>query len=95
MRRVGDAQRRVDQRRAQRIRQRWTRRDFDQLLMAALQRAFALPQMRDRASVADDLHFDVARVGQQFLGIESGVAECGLRLGGAARERLVDVGRAR
>ena len=45
-----------------RIAQRRARRDLDQLLVAALDRAFALPQMADRAvAVADDLHLDMAR----------------------------------
>ena len=39
--------------------------DLDELLEAALDAAFPLPQMRDAAfTVAEDLHLDVARAGE-------------------------------
>ncbi len=61
--------------------------------MAPLQRALALPQMAHLGAVADDLHFDVARVGEQFFGIEPRVAERRVRFGRAALERVFEFGR--
>ena len=66
-------------------RQRRARRDFDDLLVAPLDAAFALPQMAHRASaVADDLHLDVTRAWHQLLDIDVAVAERRARLGLAA-----------
>ncbi len=72
---TGDAQRRFDERRARCVVQRRAGCNLDELLMAPLQRALALPQVADVGTVADDLHFDVARVGEQFFGIEPRVTE--------------------
>ena len=53
--------------------------------MAALYRALALPQMSDVAvRVADDLHFNVARIGNQPLDIHGIDTKRGLRLRAAA-----------
>ena len=76
----------VNDARAQTVAQRGARRHLDQLLVPALDRAFALPQMADRAMVvADDLHLDMAGVADQALDIDAVVAEGRLRLGLAAR----------
>ena len=80
----------IDDARTQSLAQRGTRRHLDQFLVAALDRAFALPEMADRAMVvADDLHFDVAGVANQTLDIDAVAAEGGLGLGLAARIGLV------
>ena len=72
---------------AQRRRQARRRRFLDDLLEAALHRAFALEQMdRIALAVADDLHLDVARPLDIGLGVDAAVAEIALRLaGGDAR----------
>ena len=62
-------------------------RDLDQLLVAALDGAFPLAQMRDFGAVADHLHLDMARARQQFLGIDRAIAERALRLGPAGSNR--------
>ena len=78
---------------AQAVAQRRARRHLDELLVAALDGAFALPQMADRAVVvADDLHLDVAGVADQALDIDAVAAEGGLRLGLAARIGLLQLG---
>ena len=52
------------------------------LLVAALQRAVAFPQMdRMTLAVAEHLEFDVARIAEIFLDIDGVVAECRLRFG--------------
>jgi hypothetical protein len=68
-----------------------SRCNFDQLLVAALQRTFAFPQMADRGAITEDLHFDVPRVDQHFFDIEAAVAESRVRFGGATRERVVEL----
>ena len=79
---------------AQGIVQRRARRDLDEFLVAALDGAFALPEMADRAKVvADDLHLDVARVADQALGIDAVAAEGRHRLGLAACIGLLQLGR--
>ena len=84
--------RRIDDAIAQRWREAGRGRDLDQLLVAALQRAVALPQVRDGAgAVADDLHFDVAGARQQLLDVDIAVAERAARLGLAARVGLVEI----
>ena len=56
--------------------------------MPPLQRAFALADVDDVAVlIAEDLHFDVPRRGDEFLGIDRAVAEERLRLAGDAIER--------
>jgi hypothetical protein len=76
----------LDDARAQGLAQRGTRRDLDELLVAPLDGAFALPQMADRAvPVADDLHLDMAGLADQTLDIDAVAAEGGLGLGLAAR----------
>ena len=83
----------VDDARAQGVVQRRARRDLDQFLVAALDGAFALPQMADGAVVvADDLHLDVAGVADQALDIDAVAAEGGHRLGLAARIGLFQPG---
>ncbi len=57
------------------------RRFLDHLLMPPLQRAFALEQRQQIAvTVADDLHFDVAWIFDEFFDQHAIVAECGLGL---------------
>ena len=57
-------------------------RFFQDLLVAALQRAVALAQMDGVAlAVAEHLEFDVARLGEILLQIDAVVAEGGLGLG--------------
>ena len=52
------------------------RRNLDDLLIAALDAAFALPQMADVArAVADDLHFDMTRARHQLLDVNVAIAE--------------------
>ena len=66
----------VDDARPQGVVQRRARRDLDEFLVAALDGAFALPEMADRAMVvADDLHLDVAGVADQALDIDAVAAE--------------------
>ena len=67
------------------FRQRRRRRLLEQLLMAALNGAFALAQMHDRAvMIAQHLHLDVPGVLEVLLDVDVGHAECrlGLPLGG-------------
>ena len=67
-------------------------RDLDELLVAALHRAVAFPEMADVAgAVADHLHLDMAGCGQQLLDIEIAIAEGLARFRTAAREGLVDL----
>ena len=78
---------------AQAVAQRRARRHLDELLVAALDRAFALPQMADRAVlVADDLHFDMAGVTNEALDIDAVAAEGGPGLGLAARIGVLQPG---
>ena len=75
-----------------RLRQVRARCQLDNLLAAALDRAFAFAEGHDAAlSVAHDLHFDVPRAHDQALGIERAVAERRLRLGRGPREGVLDV----
>src|SRR5579863_4712513 len=54
----------------------WTRRFFDDFLIAALDRALALAEIDDVAVlVAQNLNFDVARIGNEFLDEDAVVAE--------------------
>ena len=54
---------------------------FDDLLIAALHRAIALTESEDRSfPVAEDLHFDVPRFGDEFLKIKTAAAKTGLTL---------------
>ena len=76
---------------AHRGRESRTRRYLDDLLIAALDAAFALPQVADVArAVADDLHFDVTRARHQLLDIHVAVAERRARLGLAALVCFLD-----
>src|SRR4029450_12222270 len=76
---------------AQRRRKVRAGRQFDDLLAAPLQRAFALAQGDDAAlAVAHDLDLDVARVADQALGIEVAVAERRFGFGRGAREGVGD-----
>ncbi len=81
--------------RSQPIAHRWresrARRYLDYLLIAALDTAFALPQVADVArAVADDLHFDMTRARHQLLDIHVAVAERRARLGLTALVCFVD-----
>ena len=81
----GDPYRRLDDRVACRAPQVRRRRDFDDLLKSALDRAFAFPQVSDAAvEIANDLHFDVSRTWDQLLHVERAGAEGHLRLGDAS-----------
>ena len=82
----------IDDAPAQGVVQRRARRDLDEFLVAALDGAFALPEMADRAVVvADDLHLDVAGVADQALDIDAVAAEGRHRLGLAARIGLLQL----
>ena len=62
-------------------------RFLQHLLVAALQRTVALAQMHDIAlAVAQNLHFDMARLAEIFLDIDVVIAEGGLGLGAAERQ---------
>ncbi len=61
---------------AQRISQTRRRRFLDHLLIASLQRTIAFTKgQRSSQAIAKDLHFDVARHGDEFLQIDAVVAE--------------------
>ena len=71
------------------------RRLLDDLLIAALDRAFALAEIDDIAVlVAENLDFDVARIGDELLDEHAVVAEARLRLGASARKSFLDLGAA-
>ena len=77
---------------ARRVAQPGAGRQLDDLLVAALQAALALAQVRDAAlAVADDLHLDVPRPRDQPLHEDGVVAEGGARLGLGARVGLLDL----
>jgi len=81
----------VDDLLAQLGRQAGAGRHLDDLLVAPLDRAFALAQRHDPAlAVAHDLHLDMACPRNQPLGIEVAASEGGLCLGGATDEGFVD-----
>ena len=83
--RAGDPRGGLDDARTRLRAQRRAGRDLDQLLVAALDRTFALPQMAEAAvPVADDLHLDMASVADQSLDIDAVVAERRSRLRSAA-----------
>ncbi len=70
------------------------RRDLDDLLVAALDAAFAFAEVGDGAgAVAEDLHLDVAGARHELLDVEVAVAEGSLRLRRTALERRGDLGR--
>ena len=65
-------------------------RFLQHLLVAALQRAVALAQMHHIAvAVAQHLHLDMARLAEIFLDIDVVIAEGGLGLGAAERQRPI------
>src|SRR5262249_61936574 len=73
-------------------RQAGTGCDLDQLLVATLQRALALPEMAHRpGAVAQHLNLDVARVWHEPLDVEVARAERPQRFGTAALPRLGNV----
>ena len=77
---------------ARRLIEQRRRRLLDDLLVAALDRAFALAEIDDVAVlVAEHLDFDVARIDDEFLDEHAVVAERGLRLRLRAREALRDL----
>ncbi len=86
------AHRRADQAPADPVADRGARRDLDELLVAALQRALALPDVSHLArAVSDDLHFDVPRARQVLLDVEIPVAERRGRFRATARIRVVEL----
>src|SRR5579863_3817599 len=71
------------------------RRFLDDLLIAALDRAFALAEIDDIAVlVAENLDFDVARIGDELLDEHAVVAEARFRLGAGARKSFLEFGAA-
>src|SRR5262249_4926015 len=85
---------RLDDAGAQRLAERRAWRDLDEFLVAALNGAFALPEMADRTvAIPDDLDLDVAGPADQPLNIDVAAAERRRRLGLAARIRLVELRR--
>ena len=79
-----------------RVAQPGTGRQLDDLLVAPLQAALALAQVRDAAlPVADHLHLDVPRPRDQPLHEDGVVAEGGARLGLGAGVGLLDLVRVR
>ena len=65
---------------------------FDDFLMPPLQRAFALADVNDVAVlIAEDLDFDVARRGDELLGVDRAVAEERLRFAGDALVRRTQI----
>ena len=67
-------------------------RFLDHLLMAALQRTIAFEQMHDVAViVAKDLHFDMARLLDEFLNQHPLIAECRERLALGGGQRLAEI----
>ena len=89
MRRPRHAQSRIAESAAQRARQMRARRRLDDFLAAALNGAFALPEMGDRLPVSNHLHFDMAHMSHETLDIKRIRPKGRARLRGAARERLV------
>lgn len=83
----------LDDAAAQAVAERGARRHLDQLLVPALDGAFALPEMGDRAvAIADDLHLDMTRLPDQPLGIDAIEAERRLGLGLTARIGFGEIG---
>ncbi len=81
---------RLDNLAAHRLGEVWTGRQLDDLLAAALDRAFALAERSDASpAIAHDLHLDVARAGDQSLGIEMTISESRLCLGRGACKGFV------
>ena len=66
---------------------------FQQLLVAALQRAVTLPDVGDFCAVADDLHFDMTGAANQPLDIQVAATEGGGSLGAAACEGVIQLGK--
>src|SRR5439155_11974748 len=63
------------------------RRPLDDLLVTALDRAFALAQMEERAvPIAEQLDLDVPGADEEALEVDPAVAECALRLARGRRE---------
>ena len=77
---------------AERVGETRSRRNLDQFLIAALERALAFEEVRDvTRTVTDDLHFDVARIRNQQFDVEVWVAESRRRLGTRPRVRFFEV----
>ena len=89
---AAQAERRVDDRLADFRPQVRRRRRFDHLLVPALGAALALAEV-DQATglVAEELDLDVAGAREEFLDVETAVAESAFGFGAAAFVRLVDV----
>ena len=76
--RLGEADGGIDDLVAQGGRKRRARRDLQQLLVAALDAAVALPEMGDGAGlIADDLDLNMAGARYQALGVDVGRASSG------------------
>ena len=87
-----EAQRRVDDRGAQGGGEIGRRRGLDDFLVPALGAALAFAEIDQPAVfVAQELDFDVARPGDQFLDVEAAVAERALGLGPATLVGLLDL----
>ena len=69
------------------------RSDFQQLLVAALEGAVALPDVGNLGAVADDLHFDMTCAADQSFDIQIATAKGGGGLGAAAGEGVVQLGK--
>ena len=89
----GERQRGLEQRRAHRVRQVRGRRFLDDLLVVALDRAIALVEVQDAAvAVADDLHLEMARGGDEPLEKDRVVPEGHARLASGAGEGGTEIG---
>ena len=87
----GEAYRRCIQLRTQGIRHGDTGRFLDNLLVAALHRAVTLAKVDDFArTIADELHFDMARLGDEALHEQGAVVERGQGFGVRAVESGLD-----
>src|SRR6202035_6158562 len=79
----------LQQRIAQRLRQAWSRRLLDELLVAALHGAIALAELdHSPRAVAQNLHFDMSSAVDEALQVDARVAECSPGLGGGQIEQL-------
>ena len=90
---AGELERRFGNARANGLVERRRRGDLDQLLIAALQGAFAIAQDRNRPPVADHLHFDMARAPDQPLDVKLPAAERRQRFRSAARVGVLELRR--
>ncbi len=93
--RLSDVHRGAEKRLAQLRSDARAGRNLDDLLMAALDAAFALPDVAHRAAaVAQHLHLQVAGLRQEFLDVDPIVTKGESGFGAAARESLFQIGSA-